>query len=91
VTSSVVLHVSGEHEFAVPPLEIPEPQRGLEPETLARYPAVALFLQRAQAVGGFRPRASHSWPHRSQRQDQAVTVRRARFLVTVEVYHAKAT
>jgi predicted ATPase/class 3 adenylate cyclase len=50
VTSRIVLHVGGEHELAVPPLRLPEPKRELEPETLARSPSVALFLQRAQAV-----------------------------------------
>jgi predicted ATPase/class 3 adenylate cyclase len=50
VTSRSVLRVAGEHEFAVPPLELPDPRQGLAPETLVHSPAVALFLQRAQAV-----------------------------------------
>jgi len=50
VTSRIVLRVSGEHEFAVPPLQLPDPQRPLPAERLGEYPAVALFLQRAQAV-----------------------------------------
>jgi len=50
VTSRIVLHVSGEREFAVPPLKLPDLQRPLAPERLGEYPAVALFLQRAQAV-----------------------------------------
>ena len=50
VTSRAVLHVQGEYEFPVSPLALPQ----LEPlpalEALATSPAVALFLQRAQAV-----------------------------------------
>ncbi len=53
VTSRAVLHVSGEHEFPVPPLALPDPHHLPSPpggEALAQYGAVALFLQRAQAV-----------------------------------------
>lgn len=50
VTSRAVLHVQGEYEFPVSPLALPD----LEPlpamEALASFSAVALFLQRAQAV-----------------------------------------
>ncbi|HKF35365.1 MAG TPA: tetratricopeptide repeat protein, partial [Ktedonobacteraceae bacterium] len=50
VTSRAMLHVQGEYEFPVSPLALPE----LEPlparEALASSPAVALFLQRVQAV-----------------------------------------
>jgi predicted ATPase len=50
VTSRSALHVYGEHEFPVPPLAVP-PSRPLPAvELLARYPAVALFVQRAAAV-----------------------------------------
>ena len=51
VTSRAVLHLQGEHIFPVPPLAVPELTR-LPPtaETLPRYAAVALFLQRAQAI-----------------------------------------
>jgi predicted ATPase/class 3 adenylate cyclase/DNA-binding CsgD family transcriptional regulator len=50
VTSREVLHVQAEHEFPVPPLALPDP--GLLPDlaAVAHYAAVALFLQRAQAV-----------------------------------------
>jgi predicted ATPase/Tfp pilus assembly protein PilF len=52
VTSRAVLHLYGEHEFNVPPLAVPD-LRELPPlETLARSPAVALFVSRAQAVTG---------------------------------------
>lgn len=55
VTSREALHISGEYEFPLPPLALPEasepgqPQResGLDP---GQYPSVQLFVQRAQAV-----------------------------------------
>ncbi|HEY6407500.1 MAG TPA: adenylate/guanylate cyclase domain-containing protein, partial [Ktedonobacteraceae bacterium] len=50
VTSREVLHVRAEHEFAVPPLELPDLAHLPEPAALARFPSVALFLQRAQAA-----------------------------------------
>jgi predicted ATPase/DNA-binding NarL/FixJ family response regulator len=49
VTSRVPLHVSGEQEFEVPALRLPTPEMRA-PEELALNPAVALFMQRAQAV-----------------------------------------
>ena len=48
VTSRAVLHLSGEHEFAVAPLPVPQPLPSTE--GLMQSPAVALFIQRAQAV-----------------------------------------
>jgi predicted ATPase/class 3 adenylate cyclase len=50
VTSREVLHVRSEHEFAVPPLALPDPAHLPKLAALARTPAVALFLQRAQAA-----------------------------------------
>jgi len=50
VTSREVLHVRGEHEFAVLPLALPDLQHLPDGETLSRYGAVALFLERAQEV-----------------------------------------
>ena len=50
VTSREVLHLSGEHLFAVAPLALPDLRHLPEVVTLARYPAVHLFLQRAQAI-----------------------------------------
>jgi predicted ATPase/DNA-binding SARP family transcriptional activator len=49
VTSRAVLHVSGEHEYPVPPLPLPEVARG-GAEPLARNEAVKLFAARARAV-----------------------------------------
>ncbi len=50
VTSRTVLHVSGEHEYAVPPLAIPGPEVEKDVEALSRNEAVALFVTRAAAV-----------------------------------------
>jgi predicted ATPase/class 3 adenylate cyclase len=50
VTSREVLHVRAEHEFVVPALALPDPAHLPTLAALARFPSVALFLQRAQAV-----------------------------------------
>ena len=50
VTSRAVLHIRGEREFPVPPLALPDLTSRQEGEMLARYAAVALFLERARAV-----------------------------------------
>jgi predicted ATPase/DNA-binding CsgD family transcriptional regulator len=50
VTSREVLRVRGEHAFVVQPLALPDPQHLPDDETLANCGAVALFLERAQAV-----------------------------------------
>jgi predicted ATPase len=50
VTSRVVLRLSGEHEFPVPPLPLPPAGSSPDPEQLQRYPSVALFVERAHAV-----------------------------------------
>ncbi len=50
ITSRVVLHLSVEHEFQVPPLDLPDLARLPDPTALEQYSAVALFLQRARAV-----------------------------------------
>jgi predicted ATPase/DNA-binding winged helix-turn-helix (wHTH) protein len=50
VTSRAALHVSGEHEFPVPPLALPDSPALPPLEVLSQYPAVALFVQRAVAV-----------------------------------------
>jgi predicted ATPase len=48
VTSRAPLHISGEHEFPVPPLATPDLNQLLESEALSEYAAIALFLQRAR-------------------------------------------
>ncbi len=50
VTSREPLRLSWEHEYALPPLEAPDPAWLVRPEAALRYPAVALFAQRARAV-----------------------------------------
>jgi predicted ATPase/class 3 adenylate cyclase len=50
VTSRAVLHLYGEREFAVPPLETPEHGRLPAPDRLTQYEAVRLFVERARAV-----------------------------------------
>ncbi len=50
VTSRTVLHLSGEYEFVVPSLELPNLQHLLDFDDLAQLPSVALFVQRAQAA-----------------------------------------
>jgi predicted ATPase/transcriptional regulator with XRE-family HTH domain len=50
VTSRVALRVSGEREYGVPPLPVPDPVSLPGLAALAASPAVALFVQRASAV-----------------------------------------
>jgi predicted ATPase/DNA-binding XRE family transcriptional regulator len=58
VTSREALHIRGERRFPVPPLGLPEKSEGsgnplralLTPDEFAAYPAVKLFIERAQAV-----------------------------------------
>ena len=50
VTSRMALHVQAEQEFAVPPLAVPDPKHVSDLVALSHYEAVALFIQRAQAV-----------------------------------------
>ena len=50
VTSRAVLHVSIEYDFPIPPLALPDLKKLPESQVLARYAAVALFIQRAQAI-----------------------------------------
>jgi predicted ATPase/DNA-binding SARP family transcriptional activator len=49
VTSRVVLHLSGEHEYPVPPLELPDLEHD-SVDGLARSEAVELFTARARAT-----------------------------------------
>ncbi len=50
VTSRSALRVRGEHQFPVPPLELPPGGAEVAPEQIARWPATALFWERALAV-----------------------------------------
>jgi len=50
VTSREVLHVRAEHEFPVPALALPDPKHLPDLAALSQYEAVALFIERAQAV-----------------------------------------
>jgi predicted ATPase/DNA-binding CsgD family transcriptional regulator len=50
VTSRSVLHISGEHDFLVPPLELPDLARLPGAEEIAQYEAVRLFVVRAAAA-----------------------------------------
>jgi predicted ATPase/class 3 adenylate cyclase len=50
VTSRAALHLYGEHEFAVPPLELPDLAHLPPAEQLTQYEAVRLFITQAQAA-----------------------------------------
>jgi predicted ATPase len=50
VTSRVPLRVSGEYEFSVPPLALPDPTLIPHLDELSQYSAIQLFMQHALAV-----------------------------------------
>jgi predicted ATPase/class 3 adenylate cyclase len=50
ITSRAVLHLSGEYEFAVLPLALPDRRHLPALEQLTQYEAVRLFIERAQAI-----------------------------------------
>jgi predicted ATPase/TolB-like protein/Tfp pilus assembly protein PilF len=50
VTSRAPLRIRGEHEFPVPPLDLPGPSAANDPDEAFESDAVRLFVQRAQAV-----------------------------------------
>ncbi|HEX2129681.1 MAG TPA: adenylate/guanylate cyclase domain-containing protein [Solirubrobacterales bacterium] len=50
VSSRSVLRVSGEQEYPVPPLDLPDPAHLPPLAQLSQYEAVALFIERARAV-----------------------------------------
>jgi predicted ATPase/DNA-binding CsgD family transcriptional regulator/tetratricopeptide (TPR) repeat protein len=49
-TSRAPLHVRGEHEYPVDPLALPGPDQTTSPDALARFDAIALFVDRARAI-----------------------------------------
>jgi predicted ATPase len=49
-TSRIPLRLYGEHEYSVPPLALPDPERPPSVERLTHYEAVRLFVERAQAA-----------------------------------------
>jgi len=50
ITSRAVLRLSGEHDFAVPPLQVPPADPAPDAGQLRRYASVDLFTERAHAV-----------------------------------------
>jgi predicted ATPase/DNA-binding CsgD family transcriptional regulator len=50
VTSRAVLRMQSEYQLTVPPLAVPDLQHMPAPEALMQFGAVALFVQRAQAI-----------------------------------------
>jgi predicted ATPase/class 3 adenylate cyclase len=50
VTSRSPLRIQGEHEFAVPPLELPDRARPARPEEVTSFEALTLFVERAMAI-----------------------------------------
>ncbi len=50
ITSRAVLQLSGEHQYVVPPLAVPDRKRLPPLATLTDYAAVVLFVARAKAV-----------------------------------------
>jgi predicted ATPase/class 3 adenylate cyclase len=50
VTSRAPLRLAAEHEYAVQPLELPDPEHLPELTALSQYEAVALFVERARPV-----------------------------------------
>src|SRR5919107_5138889 len=50
VTSRVSLRIYGEHQYAVRPLELPDPSHLPPIETLRQYEAIRLFTERAHAA-----------------------------------------
>jgi predicted ATPase/class 3 adenylate cyclase len=49
-TSRTLLQIYGEHEYAVRPLELPDPRHLPPIETLGQYEAIRLFTERARAA-----------------------------------------
>jgi predicted ATPase len=61
VTSRNLLHLAGERLFPVPPLPVPDRRDAKEPDELAQYASVRLFVERAQwRARGFALSASNA-------------------------------
>jgi predicted ATPase/class 3 adenylate cyclase len=50
VTSRAPLHLAAEHEYPVPPLDLPDVEHLPDAAALSQYEAVALFVERARAI-----------------------------------------
>jgi predicted ATPase/class 3 adenylate cyclase/DNA-binding CsgD family transcriptional regulator len=50
VTSRTPLHLAGEQEYPVAPLELPDPARSISPDELHAIESIALFVERAKSV-----------------------------------------
>lgn len=50
VTSRNILQIRGEHEYKVPPLDLPDSKNFHNDESLAQYASTTLFIQRAKAA-----------------------------------------
>lgn len=63
VTSRAVLHLSGEYEYPVPPLALPDVHALAPLDQIGAYPAVRLFEERARAIKhDFRLTAANAGP-----------------------------
>jgi predicted ATPase len=62
VTSRIPLHLTREHEYAVAPFPVPDPNHLPSLETLLQYESVALFVDRARAVKADFQVTNHSAP-----------------------------
>jgi predicted ATPase/DNA-binding CsgD family transcriptional regulator len=49
-TSRIVLHLTGEHDFLVPPLELPSTSQAASASSLEQVASIELFVNRAQAA-----------------------------------------
>jgi predicted ATPase len=49
-TSRIPLGIYGEHEYAVPPLTVPDPKRMPDIGAISHYESVRLFIERAGAA-----------------------------------------
>src|SRR5262249_11352237 len=62
VTSRALLRLAAEHQYSVPPLELPDPQLLSDTDALARSAACALFRQRAPVLSASFELTDHTAP-----------------------------